>query len=49
MLCHGQAPVERGFNIIKEHLVENLQEDSLTGICSIDDFMTQCSEHPIKF
>ena len=28
-LSHGQSFIERGFNINKEHLVDNLEEESL--------------------
>ena len=30
-LSHGQAPVERGFNVNKDTEVENLEEDSLVA------------------
>ena len=36
-LSHGQSQVERGFNVNKEILVENLQEESLKGQCIIYD------------
>ena len=34
---NGQSQVERGFNVNKEILVENLQEESLKGQCIIYD------------
>ena len=34
---HGQAPVERGFNINKSTAVENLQEDSLVALRLVYD------------
>ena len=46
ILYHGQAAVERGFNVNKEHLVENLQEDSLIALRLINDFMTANDETP---
>ena len=36
-LSHGQSQVERGFNVNKEILVENLQEESLKGQRIIND------------
>ena len=45
-MYHGQAAVERGFNVNKEHLVENLQEESLIALRLINDFMTANDETP---
>ena len=36
-LCHGQSAVERGFNVNKQTLVDNLQEVSLTSLRSVYD------------
>ena len=34
-LSHGQSAVERGFNINKQTLVDNLQEVSVTSLCTV--------------
>ena len=34
-LSHGQAPVERGFNVNKDTEVENLEEDSLVALACL--------------
>ena len=36
---HGQSFIERGFNISKEHLVDNLQEESLIALGTVNDYM----------
>ena len=38
-LPHGQSFIERGFNINKEHLVENLQEVSLIALHTVNNYM----------
>ena len=37
--CHGQSSIERRFNINKERLVENLQEESLNAFRIVNDHM----------
>ena len=37
VLSHGQAPVERGFNINKSTAAEHLQEDSLVALRLVYD------------
>lgn len=36
-LPHGQLSIERGFSINKEHLPENVQEESLIVPCMVND------------
>ena len=36
---HGQSFIESGFNINKEHLVDNLQEESLIALGTVNDYM----------
>ena len=38
-LSHAQSSIERGFSINKEHLVENLQEESLIALRIVNDHM----------
>ena len=38
-LSHGQSFIETGFNISKEHLVDNLQEESLIAMHTVNDYM----------
>ena len=45
-IFHGQAAVERGFNVNKEHLANNLQENSLIALRFINDFMETSGESP---
>ena len=40
-LCHGQSSVERGFNINKQTLVDNLEEVSLTSLRTVYDEILQ--------
>ena len=35
-VSQGQSSIERGFSINKEHLVENLQEESLIAFCIVN-------------
>lgn len=46
-LSHGQSSIERGFSINKEHLVENLQEESLMALRVINDYMVINKFSPI--
>ena len=39
MLAHGQSQTERGFNINKAMLVENLEETSIKGQRLLYDYM----------
>ena len=43
---HGQPFIVRGFNINKEHLVDNLQEESLMALRTVNDFMIANSLSP---
>ena len=45
-LSHGQSFIERGFNINKEHLVDNLQEESLIALRTVNDYMIANSLSP---
>ena len=45
-LSHGQSFIERGFNINKEHLVDNLQEKSLIALRTVNDYMIANSLSP---
>ena len=49
-LFHGQADVERGFNVNKELLVENMQEESLISQRRVHDHMksNNIEPHTIK-
>ena len=47
-LSHGQSSIERGFSINKEHLVENLQEESLIALRIINDHMFANNLTPIN-
>ena len=38
-MSHGQSLIERGFNINKEHLDDNLQEESLIALRTVNDSM----------
>ena len=38
-MSHGQSFVEKGVSINKEHLVENIQEESLIALCTVNDDM----------
>ena len=40
MFSHGQAVLERGFNVNNEVLVENLEEKALTCMCLVYDQIT---------
>ena len=44
LLSHGQAQTERGFNVKKDLLVENLQETSLKAQRIVYDHMTGCDQ-----
>ena len=44
ILSHGQAQTERGFNVNKNLLVENLQETSLKAQRIVYDHMTGCDQ-----
>ena len=39
LLSHGQSHVERGFNVSKDMLKDNLQDLSLISMCMVYDFM----------
>ena len=39
-LSHGQAVIERGFKVNKDYLVENLSEDSLIALRTVNDHMS---------
>ena len=43
-LCHGQDQVERGFNINKKTLQENLQKKSLVGGRIVYDTLNNCGK-----
>ena len=43
---HGQSFIERGFNINKEHLVDNLQEESLIALHTVNDYIIANSLSP---
>ena len=45
-MFHGQAGVERGFNVNKELLVENIQEASLISQRQVCDHMKSNSIEP---
>ena len=49
VLSHGQAPVERGFNINKETEVENLKEESLVALRFIFDEILSRGDDISKF
>ena len=38
-LSHGQAAIEHGFKVNKDYLVENLSEDSLIALRTVNDHM----------
>ena len=38
-LSHGQLFIETGFNISKEHVVDNLLEESLIAMLTVNDYM----------
>ena len=46
-LSQGQSSFEREFSINKEHGVENLQEESLIAVRSINDHMLANNLTPI--
>ena len=49
VLSHGQSQTERGFNINKTMLVENLQEESLKGQRIVYDHMSSLNTTIHKF
>ena len=46
LLFHGQAAIERGFSVNKEHLADNLKEESLIALRFLDDYITSSEETP---
>ena len=46
-LSHGQYCIERGFSINKEHLIENLQEESLMALRTVNDHMLSNNLTPV--
>ena len=46
ILYHGQSAIERGFNINKQLLVENLKPKSLVALGRIEDRMRYSEQSP---
>ena len=46
MLSHGQAAVERGFNLRDKSLKENISAESLNAHQIITDHMISCNVKP---
>ena len=46
ILHHGQSAIERGFNINKQLLVENLKPESLVALGRIEDRMRYSEQSP---
>ena len=46
ILYHGQSAIERGFNINKQLLVENLKPESLVALGRIEDRMRYSEQSP---